>query len=1203
MSPGESALICGGADYYYLFKAEEITYQGERVYRVSISNGLHELFPRGIGGSAYLNSAGWCFFAGQSEPTGKSHVYGQDADGLGVWRIAYTAGKGFQFQCVGNDKYISYTMSNSSSADKYYWQCFAEGSLYNAEALKLTPTYAEYMELRTQIEAWVADQVNISCADADREALSEALTKAQEAVDAATSTVNIQSAIDGLRTAGGSFLSKLQLTEGSHLDVTALIANPSFETGTLDGWVAGKPSQGGDVGVKKSENEYETEGTQGFYLFNTWSINDSYAYANPEQYVQQTLNNMPAGEYHLSALASSNTYNSVNAPVELFGNNCVSSFVPQSKLTFKQTYEVTIYQTSSDKNLTIGMRSTGWFRADDFRLIYYGETEAYEQNRRMTTVNLYEGIASQALDRTSYDAVLSQVREALQAKDITDEEITQQNNLLREALMQLVKTGTSATGQFDLTSLLKIQGVQRANNVSALTNLSQTISNMPAGHYTFRANAFYRPAAIADALEMYEAGTEDHPVSIFITRTYAPVLNIFDDARRAHTHDTDILATVDGRSAPTSDKTAMEAFAMGDYPAVVENDLAEDGNLSLGFRIKTPKAADNLFLADNLRLLYGPTPTVSINKTIPAGQLTPLCVPFELKSDDNQQLYCVGSIINGQATIFPVATVHPCEPCVISSTQEIAGFNIPATSVTDKQADITPLPWDGGAMNGDLTNYTWTATSVDGKTVTKAEQLTYTIADPLNMDFNVNLENLQARRFLELEDYNATTSSHITNYNIAPPGRRDQPNNVGIPVTTHTTAKYKLTISPSPLDASPAEAPSSPEDTTPSALTASSPENTTPSAFTASSPENATPSAFTASSPENATPSNTSSPENTTALVLDGFPVEETTLTTSPVENTTLTSRLTDGKLFYIPNLLPQRTYYYEIQSQGTTVAKGKFHTDGLLRMIYAPSIDNVRDLGGWRTTEGKYIRYGRIYRGGELNGSHTATTAAVKRLRNLGITAEIDLRIDYEQSAGKSAFGFTTEAGTFYYANAMDCEPENLTSTEAYARWKAEFELIINTLRKGGNIFFHCRIGADRTGLLSLMLEGLLGVPRDQSNKNYELTSLSPSGLRTRNTQDAFYDYFNGLSGATLQKKFNTFFRQKLGISQADIDEFRAIMLADDPSDAVRDIPATLSTRATTDDYFDLSGRRIPAADLHKAATDLHKGIYIHRGKKLLIK
>ena len=1122
MTPAESAVICNGADYYYLLKAEEITYKNELVYRISISNGLHELFPRGIGGAAYMNSAGWCFFAGESAPSGKSHVYGQDADGLGLWRITYTEGKGFQFQCVGNDKYVSYTMGNSSSADKYYWQCFAEGSLYDAAALTETPTYAEFVKLHDILLEWVGNKADITCDEAARTALSDALSKTEKDVDAAMTVEAIQGAIDELRAAGVTFLTSVQLAEGSDLDVTILLVNPSFETGTTDGWTVGKPSQGGDVGVKKSENEYETAGTDGFYLFNTWSVSDSYVYGSPEQYVQQTLSQMPPGEYRLTALASSNTYQSANAPVEFFGNNYTSSFVPQSRSTFKETYEVGIFLMPSDQELTVGMRSAGWFRADNFRLTYYGRSEAYEQTRRMEGVNLYENIASQALDRSAYDAVLTQVRQALQVPDITDEQIAEQNALLRQALMELVSTGTTPSGQFDLTMLLDHADVVRASNLSALTNLLQTLPDMPPGHYTFRANAFFRPTEIADALELNEGGTEDHPASIYLGKNQTAVVNIFDDARHALSNSMDILATIDGRAAPMTDAVAMDAFALGDYGAVVEYDLAAKGDLAVGFRIKAPRKTGNLFLAANRRLLYGATPKVNISKHIPAGQLTPLCVPFELQSDDSRQLYAIAGITGSEATIFPVTTIHPCEPCVISTTEAIDGFSLPDTEVSGKQADTAPLPWDGGTLTGDLTSFTWTATSVDGKKQTKAEDLTFTVADPLNLEFTVNLENLQVRRFLEKEDYFNNSGTRIEQYNIAPPARRDQPNNVAIPVTQQATGRYKLILS------------------------------------------------------QNADLS----------------------------QPTTLSNRLTDGRLFYVPNLIPQRTYYYEVQNGNVTVGKGKFHTDGHLRMIYAPSIDNIRDMGGWQTTDGQYIRYGRIYRGGELNGSHEATANAVKRLKSLGITAEIDLRADYEQSGGKSAFGFTTTAGTYYFANAMDCYPENLEQEECYVRWKDEFDLIMKNLRKGGNIYFHCRIGADRTGLLSLFLEGLLGVPKALSNKNYELTTFSPSGVRLRSTQNEFFPYLDALSGDTWQQKITTFFTQKLGVSQEDIDEFRSIMLTPDCADAIRDIPAVSADDAesapltSNGPIYDLSGRRVAASPLDSR---LPHGLYIRGGKKIL--
>lgn len=1299
VTPGESAIICGGKDYYYLLKAEAITYKSETVYRVSISNGVHELFPNGIGGAAYLNSAGWCFFAGESAPSGKSHVYGQDGDALGLWRITHTEGKGFQFQCVGNNKYISYTMGNSDSANKYYWQCFAEGSLYDElTALKLSSPFLAYQDMQKMLQSLIDDKTNITCDEASRTTLGEALATAAPLVDAATSEAEILSAVIALRAAGCTFLNDITLAKGyqlnvtpllinasfpsnnaagwegtepgfqtfgnaefysksynfhqtmpdmpqgsymlrmqgyqrsqesndkamtaflngsmtqsegylyaddeklaiamvcrdaqttnaiggaqytingknywmpnsmsdankyfnngkywnnlsvNHLtrgdltiglrcsvgsqrawtcfdnfelyyqgetgdvsDVTYLLTNPSFETGTLDGWTTGHPNGNTDVGAKKNENEYTTEGTVGDYLFNTWTNSDSYVLGSPEHFVEQTLSNMKPGEYRLSALASSNNYASAKMPVELYGNKYVNSFVPQSKSTFQEYYEVTIYLMPSEPDLTIGMRSCSWFRADDFHLIYYGKTENYEKERRLSTINRYEEIASQAIDRSPYDVVLNDVRTALLADEVTDEEIANQNARLHTALMELIKTGKTATGQFDLSTLLPKNEMQRASNTTSAVTLGQTLNDMPAGHYILRAHALYRPTTMKDALELNEAGTDERLAVIYLGQKQETVPSIFDDARHSTKSSTDIYATIDGRSLPMTESTALSAFALGDYLTVVESDLETDGKLELGFRIKASKKTDNWFMASRPQLLYGNAPDITIKKAIPAGQLTPLCLPFELNSSENVQLYAIGSILDGKATIYPVSAIHAGEPCVVKAQEDIAEFTIPATKLRNKEADTTPLPWDGGSVTGDLSQYTWTHTTVDGKTVTKAEQLTFVVCDPMNMDFTVNLENLQARRFLLLEDYKATTSSHIGSYNQAPPARRDQPNNVGIPVASSNSTRFKITYS------------------------------------------------------------------------------EHEDLSQAQ----TLNTRLIDGHLLYVPNLVPQRTYYYEVKAGTEVVGKGRFHTDGQLRMIYAPSISNIRDIGGWKTTDGKYIRYGLIYRGGELNGGHVATANDIKRLRSLGVGAEIDLRIDYENGAGTSAFNFTS--GTFYFANGNDCFPENLSSQDSYAHWKSEFDLIMANLRKGKSIYFHCIWGADRTGLLSMLLEGLLGVPQDQSNKNYELTSFSLAGQRVRNTQNEMYNCILDQSGATVQKKFNTFFVEKLGVSQSDIDEFRTIMLTSDLSDGIEDIhnaPYTLN-EMENDKWFDLSGRSLPAT-FHR------KGIYIRNGKKIVVK
>ena len=46
-------------------------------------------------------------------------------------------------------------------------------------------------------------------------------------------------------------------------------------------------------------------------------------------------------------------------------------------------------------------------------------------------------------------------------------------------------------------------------------------------------------------------------------------------------------------------------------------------------------------------------------------------------------------------------------------------------------------------------------------------------------------------------------------------------------------------------------------------------------------------------------------------------------------------------------------------------------------------------------------------------------------------------------------------------------------------------------------SLLFHCRIGADRTGTLAYILEGLLGAPTEERYRDYELTVFF--GLRER--------------------------------------------------------------------------------------------------------
>jgi protein-tyrosine phosphatase len=250
---------------------------------------------------------------------------------------------------------------------------------------------------------------------------------------------------------------------------------------------------------------------------------------------------------------------------------------------------------------------------------------------------------------------------------------------------------------------------------------------------------------------------------------------------------------------------------------------------------------------------------------------------------------------------------------------------------------------------------------------------------------------------------------------------------------------------------------------------------------------------------------------------------------------------------YKVYNLIPQRTYYYSLAGDGHQLAKGQFRTTGQLRMIHAPSVSNIRDLGGWPTDDGRHVRYGKLLRGGELNGQHQATPEDVDVLKSLGVAAEIDLRWTRKSSErfkDISAFGFSAEEGNYFFADAEDYAGKQFGETDTQERLKKELQLVINTLKKQKAVYFHCVWGADRTGFLAFLIEGILGLTPDSFFKEFELTSFSDAGIRTKNgfaDRPRFFDQFDG---ETLSERCIHYCTDILGISQQDIDFLKETML-----------------------------------------------------------
>lgn len=276
-----------------------------------------------------------------------------------------------------------------------------------------------------------------------------------------------------------------------------------------------------------------------------------------------------------------------------------------------------------------------------------------------------------------------------------------------------------------------------------------------------------------------------------------------------------------------------------------------------------------------------------------------------------------------------------------------------------------------------------------------------------------------------------------------------------------------------------------------------------------------------------------------------------------------------------IYNLTPERVYFYKMEADGEILMQGEIKTTGRVRMIYVPTAFNIRDMGGWETEDGYIIKYGKIYRGAELNGSIVTSDEDIATLRRLGIEAEIDLREEGEnEGVGISAFGFTSDGDdpTYLYTNNSGCcDRSHLTGYSWTQRYRKEFEFIVKCLQQGRPVYQHCISGADRTGMLAWLLEGLLGLSYENLMKDYELTSFYK--VRTKNHLDFAYEYINSLNGQTLQDKFKYYFNNRLYVSQANINYFLNEMLEPKVMVGISDLttPATSSSAV-----YDLQGRRL---------------------------
>ena len=228
----------------------------------------------------------------------------------------------------------------------------------------------------------------------------------------------------------------------------------------------------------------------------------------------------------------------------------------------------------------------------------------------------------------------------------------------------------------------------------------------------------------------------------------------------------------------------------------------------------------------------------------------------------------------------------------------------------------------------------------------------------------------------------------------------------------------------------------------------------------------------------------------------------DTRVTVEPLADPQVQARYdSDSERARLSGLRPGQRHYFRVSDQhGTEVTA----TERRLGMRGTP---NFRDFGGYRTADGRRVKWGYLFRSGQLSALSEEDVALLEALQ---LDLVCDFRRTEEQSSdpsrlpasrppriaslpivpGSNSRFFEEAEGHIGDRQAMyDFMVEinrdfAQAQTQTYARM---FEEILSI--EDARFLVHCAAGKDRTGFAAAIILLALGVPRDVVMADYLLT------------------------------------------------------------------------------------------------------------------
>ena len=244
--------------------------------------------------------------------------------------------------------------------------------------------------------------------------------------------------------------------------------------------------------------------------------------------------------------------------------------------------------------------------------------------------------------------------------------------------------------------------------------------------------------------------------------------------------------------------------------------------------------------------------------------------------------------------------------------------------------------------------------------------------------------------------------------------------------------------------------------------------------------------------------------------------------------------------------------YYYRAAVSEEALAQGKIYkfkvNDVAPRYLHIDGVINFRDAGGWKTSlvPNGIVKQGLYYRCAQFNSITNDGKAALKEL---GVKLDIDMRDAPPKVSPASSDDWEIEIMNAAVASGTEnyrWEGKQGSSTKIAQTYKKIFEAIAEADEKP--IALHCTHGADRTGIVSWFLLGLLGVSKEDCARDYVMTRFAGERAVLPNGSSSEIAKWNtkteALEGDTWAEKTYKHLNEDFGIEEDTLETIRELFV-----------------------------------------------------------